>query len=396
VLPWPILPAAAIVVTTRLPSQAKTSPSPPTRPASGARRSRVISTTSAPSTNPQAALEKWLTEKDYLLAGKKSPRRGEFAEPILEDLVNKFLTTKKNLNRSRWTLQAYQEACKRVIDAFGRDRRLTDIGPADFEALRAKWSKTWGLVQLDAEINHTKVIFNYAYKNGMVDKPIRVGEGFVRPSKKELRLNRHNRDPRLFEADELRRIIDAAEQPLKAMFLLAINFGFGNNDIGQLPKGALDLAGGWLNYPRPKTGIMRRVPLWPETIAVLTDWLARRPKPKTDDVAQLVFLTFRGNGWCADLHDRPITKETRKLLDRLGVNGHRSFYTVRHVFETIGGESRDQVAVDAIMGHDNGSMSNVYREWISDERLHAVTDHVLAWLFRSATAAKATEEGGAR
>jgi integrase len=57
-----------------------------------------------------------------------------------------------------------------------------------------------------------------------------------------------------------------------------------------------------------------------------------------------------------------------------------SFYALRHVFETIGGESRDQVAVDAIMGHSDESMAGRYRERISDERLKAVTEHVRKWL----------------
>ena len=70
-------------------------------------------------------------------------------------------------------------------------------------------------------------------------------------------------------------------------------------------------------------------------------------------------------------------------MDALGFSGHRSFYGLRHSFETIGGEAKDQVAVDAIMGHADESMSAVYREWISDERLKAVTEHVRMWLFGS-------------
>jgi hypothetical protein len=40
--------------------------------------------------------------------------------------------------------------------------------------------------------------------------------------------------PQMFEADDLRRIIDVADQPLKAMILLGINCGFDNNDCGTL------------------------------------------------------------------------------------------------------------------------------------------------------------------
>ncbi|MDP6719965.1 MAG: hypothetical protein QGF59_14995, partial [Pirellulaceae bacterium] len=62
---------------------------------------------------------------------------------------------------------------------------------------------------------------------------------------------------------------------------------------------------------------------------------------------------------------------------RVGVG----FYTLRHAFETIAGESRDQVAVDAIMGHERGDMASIYRERISDERLQNVVETVRAWLF---------------
>ncbi len=67
-------------------------------------------------------------------------------------------------------------------------------------------------------------------------------------------------------------MIDAAEQPLKAMVLLGINCAFGNSDCGQLPHAALDLVGGWCTFPRPKTGIHRRCPLWPEIVQAV-----RRP-----------------------------------------------------------------------------------------------------------------------
>ena len=48
--------------------------------------------------------------------------------------------------------------------------------------------------------------------------------------------------------------------------------------------------------------------------------------------------------------------------------------------ETIGGDSRDQVAVDAIMGHSRDDMASVYRERIDDNRLRAVVERVRKWL----------------
>ena len=78
-----------------------------------------------------------------------------------------------------------------------------------------------------------------------------------------------------------------------------------------------------------------------------------------------------------------------KLLKSLGIGRTGlNFYGLRHTFETIGGESRDQVAVDHIMGHARDDMASVYRERISDERLKAVTDHVRGWLFGKTVLAK--------
>ena len=69
------------------------------------------------------------------------------------------------------------------------------------------------------------------------------------------------------------------------------------------------------------------------------------------------------------------------FLGKVGLaqRGH-TFYALRHTFETIGGESRDQVAVDAIMGHSRDDMASVYRERIGDDRLRAVVEHVRQWL----------------
>src|SRR5262249_1020980 len=108
---------------------------------------------------------------------------------------------------------------------------------------------------------------------------------------------------------------------------------------------------------------------------------AHRPQPKREEHASLLFLTQRGLSWSKDTADSPVTKETRKLLDALGMNGHRNFYTLRHTFRTVADESKDQPAVGFIMGPETPHMSSAYRETISGERLKAVADHVHTWLF---------------
>ena len=101
----------------------------------------------------------------------------------------------------------------------------------------------------------------------------------------------------MFEAAEIRAMLAAASGLLKAMILLGINCGFGNTDVANLRFKHLDLKGGWCNYPRPKTGIPRRCPLWPETVTAIRAVLKVRPEPQDRADADLVFLTTTGQRW---------------------------------------------------------------------------------------------------
>ncbi|TVS11851.1 MAG: hypothetical protein EA424_23300 [Planctomycetaceae bacterium] len=63
----------------------------------------------------------------------------------------------------------------------------------------------------------------------------------------------------------------------------------------------------------------------------------------------------------------------------------------RNTFQTIGEESRDLVAVQAIMGHVPRSYdtSAIYRQRVSDERLRAVVGAVHDWLLSEGTSNEA-------
>ncbi|MFZ1934650.1 MAG: tyrosine-type recombinase/integrase [Thermoguttaceae bacterium] len=330
-------------------------------------------------------MNRWLEQKDDLLAGRTP--RPKTVGTTLRDLANRFLTAKKHLadtgEITPRTYSDYYTTCQQVITAMGKNRLLTDLGGDDFDHLRRCLAKTRGHVTLGNEINRVRILFKFGYDAGLIDHPIRYGASFKRPSKKVIRIARAKAGPRMFEASELRVILETATMPMKAMILLGINCGFGNADCANLPAKALDLEGGWVRFPRPKTGIDRRCPLWPETVAVLQEAVGSRPTPNDAKDAGLAFITKYGQGWAGSTTTaRPLSAEFHKLLAKLEL--HRAglgFYALRHTFETIGGDSRDQVAVDFIMGHSRNDMASVYRERIDDARLVAVTEHVRKWLF---------------
>jgi integrase len=339
--------------------------------------------------DPDAALKKYLEQKEALHAGRK-PREAS-AGVTIKELCNQFLNAKRALvesgeltNRS-W--QDYKAACDLSISHFGKGRLVADLDPEDFAALRGKMAKKWGPVTLGNVIQRIRVVFKFAWDNGLIDRPVRYGQGFKRPSRKVVRIDRARKGPKLFAADEIRRLLAAAGTSMRAMILLGINGGFGNADCGHLPLSAMDLEAGMIDFPRPKTGIPRRCPLWAETVQALRESLAHRPEPKKAEHAGLVFITKYGLPWAKDTADQTLAKEFGKLLRAVHINGRTGlgFYTLRHTFRTVADESKDQPAVDFIMGHARDDMASVYRERIGDERLKAVTDHVRGWLFGATT-----------
>jgi integrase len=345
--------------------------------------------------DPDGALTKYLEQKDALHAGR-TPR--DYTEGLtVKQLCNRFLNAKQvavdggELSPRTWA--GYKAACEEIVAAFGKARLVANLGTDDFAALRKKLAKRYGVHGLGTQIQCVRCCFKFAYDAELIDQPLRFGPGFKRPSKKTLRLHKAKQGPKLFTAEEVRQLLDAASVTMKAMILLGINCGFGNADCGTLPLSMVDLDRGIIDFARPKTGIPRRCILWPETVGALKEALARRPEPKRPEHADLVFVTQRGLSWAKDTNDCPVAKETAKLLHRLGINGRKGlgFYTLRHTFRTVADEAKDQPAADYLMGHEVPHMSSVYRETISDARLKAVTDHVRAWLFPPAKPAPETD-----
>ncbi len=340
--------------------------------------------------DPDAALRKYLEQRDDLQAGRTPRVQGDGL--TVRDLCNRFLTQKKSMvdsgELSPRTFGDYYATCERICDTFGKTRLVTDLATDDFEKLRAGFAETRGLVGVANAVRLVRIAFKYGYDAGLIQQPIRFGPGFKTPSKAKLRMERQAKPLRMFEAADVRSLINSAEQPLKAMILLAANCGFGQSDLANLPQTSLDLDGGWVDFPRPKTGVPRRCPLWLATVAAVRDAITIRPAAKHAADAGCVFLTRYGVRWVRIGPTGPIDSvglQFGKLLKqlKLGREG-RSFYAIRHTFATIAGESRDQVAVNHIMGHAGGredDMPGRYRERIGDERLVAVAEHVRKWLF---------------
>lgn len=350
----------------------------------------------------------------YISKGLTPPAIDASDACTVRDLCNEFYNAKKQKletgELSQYSFSEYIRTTDVIVAFFGKDRRVDDLRPADFEEFRKSLAKGCGVVTLKSKINRARVVFKFASDRLLIERPVAYGGAFDRPSEKSLRHARNVAGPRLFERAELLAILDALngkpiaiegqDEPvkvpksatMKAMVLLGLNCAFGNTDVSSLPRSAVDLASGWIKFPRPKTGIQRKIPLWPETVEALTQAIAERPAAKDPADDGLCFITSRGTryvrlqpsgteGKHVTINSLARRFESVLATLKLDTQKGRGFYTLRHVFETQAGESIDQVATDAIMGHVDESMAAQYRERISDQRLKAVTEHVRKWLW---------------
>lgn len=261
---------------------------------------------------------------------------------------------------------------KKHIDTTKSFNRLT---PDDYRTWRNAIAKTNKAVALSSHIRHVRAFLNWAVAEKIIPG-LPPGDCLKKPSVAQLRVARVERGSRMFTAKELRRLIECAGPEMRAMIFLALNAGLGNEDLAQLKT--QHMQGVWLDYPRPKTGIERRVPLWPETRKALAAVI------RSDD--EIVFRTKYGNSWTAKgkmAGDSPISAKFRKLCQGIGIHKPgRGFYSLRHVCQTIGEEAGDHPAIEYILGHAPmaNDMSAVYRERMADKRLIKVVRHIRRWL----------------
>jgi integrase len=338
--------------------------------------------------DPDAALRSYLAwaegEASKDPSAAKPPPDNELT---LQRCLNHYLTARFN-DVQAGTLSAgqyvrYCRAVGRILSEFGEDTLVTSLCPGHFERLRRKL--TGSPVSVSNAIRDMRSAFKWVLDTYGV-RPL-FGQSFKRPTARQIREASGRRV--LWTAAELRAVLAVAEPHLRAMMLLAINCGFGQTDCALFSRKHFDLE--HHNFPRPKTGIARRCPFWPETIAAIACVDRWRPDVEPD----LVFITKYGRRFVRDepIYDnegdiREIRRQDavagmlRRACKAAGVP-YKSFYSLRHTFRSVADEVPDVTAIHVIMGHALPGMASVYVQLMANgmARLKVVTDHVHQWLF---------------
>ena len=349
------------------------------------------------------ALTAWLTEKDYCLLHGRRPQKAK-GDLTVGELCDRLLNVKRlnveNEQLSPLTFRQWHKACSMVLKQFGASRPVESLGPDDFEALFRAHITGKAFNTRCQYTTSVRGIFRWAFNDHqrLIPTPVMLGESMRLPKRSRSR-RPVGTGARVFTPQQIHELLGHVKWRFRAMLLLGINCGFGNNDCATLTFDALDLEEGWHNHPRPKNHTPRRCPLWPETIAAIQRALKTRPKPRDPAHGNLVFLTWKGAPYCRVADQAEAMRDgnvewcsmlgimMRRALEKLGMKqGKLSFYALRHTFETVAGNTKDRIAVDCIMGHVTPGMGTKYRHEIADERLQAVVSHVHDWLFRESSA----------
>lgn len=335
--------------------------------------------------DPKAALERWR----WTAARQDQPTTPP-ATPsdlvTLDRVVNRWLVYQIDRvdagELSPQTLRDYRDVSQWLLDRFGEEATIADLGPAEWADARLALARQYGLRRQTKIVTVTRSIMRWAEKSEVIAKPVRFGPNWETPGTRAIRAHSAARKvaaPRLFTPAEIQRLLTLADAKMNAMIWLACNAALGQTDIATIE--AQHVQGDWLMLPRQKTGVLRRVPLWRETraalkpiIAVHTEGLLFPTRFGRSSVR--VQTTADGELVSVDA----VSSQFAKLARLAKVK--RTFYDFRRTFRTVLDAHPDAHAVDAIMGHVPPGMGADYVQRIEDRRRASVVGVMRAWLKR--------------
>ncbi len=322
-----------------------------------------------PWSDPSGALQRWLTFASKHVGQTPDPPTSDIT---LDYAVNNYLGCRLvdvEAGRLGWQMYGeYHQISRLIIETLGRETLVGDIQPANFRQLLEKlpggtYRKACGVVWV-------RTIFRWITNEYGVAP--RFGHDFRRPSKK---MARQATKAKLIARGAILQAVDAAGPTVKACILLGINGGFGEWDCAQLRND--EIAAGVIHCRRSKTGVLRMVPLWPETAKAIAS--ARSAGD----------LTFRTKNGLPVAHlckrtgpdGRPRAAKCYSIsLALRRMKCPWTFYQLRHTFRSVADECGDVNAIRLVMGHAVPGVEEHYVH-VHEQRARKVTDFVRAWLF---------------
>ena len=322
------------------------------------------------------ALERYLDQATYLHGcqnnlQQQKPTSDNMTLKQLCDMYLKYQYSKLQANALTASHHNEQIGSINKLMAFlGQNIDINNISTLDLQNYKRKIQKSQvSVCRLNLHISIMKALFQWARKNDvLVNIPNidAVSRGKIVHQEKFT-----------FDPEQVNKLLSAADVKMRAMIWLGLNCGFGCTDCSELKWSDLDLVSARVKLARKKTGILRDLPLWPETVESLENIYR---------IGKLVFYTSRGNPYIQTLLKpdgngngkyttlNTITTKFSRLIRKSGLDVPKGtgFYTLRRTAATIAARSGDPFAVQRLLGHADLQMATRYVQNVSKQ-----TDRVI-------------------
>lgn len=336
-----------------------------------------------------AALARWAEEKDHLLAGLEPPPR-KSGKPSLSELANLYLADCRSKAKSGEVRNDQPNRVEAVlgiaITSAGGHARPDLLTVAQWQKVRQAMGTKLDGDQVSPEtlknrLARLRAFLNWCRRSKLTTE-VDTGDALQPPAKHLMRRARNERGKRLWSREDLLSVIESASPLFRPVLLLGINAAMGAADIGLITRSQWS-GQEFLDCPRHKTGIERRIWIWPETREALKVAIAKRPDPAKQKYRDRLLLTGTGRPWhvVEGGSAKDNVKQHLHHLKQKAKVTNGTFYDLRRTFRTIASECCDLEAVNLTMGHEGQSEGSTYLQEISDERIKRVGETVRNWLY---------------
>jgi len=318
------------------------------------------------------ALQKYLDQAAYLHGYQTILEKPTSDNMTLKQLCDMYLKYQySKLQANDLTASHHNEqigSLNKLMAFLGQNIDINKISTLDLQNYKRKIQKSHvSVCRLNLHISIMKALFHWARKNDVlanIPNIDAVSRGKIVHHEKFT-----------FNQEQVNKLLSAADVKMRAMIWLGLNCGFGCTDCAKLKWTDLDLVNARVKLPRRKTGILRDLPLWPETVKSLE---------KVPRKGELVFYTSRGKPYMQTLLKadgngkyktlNTITTKLSRLIKKSGLDVPKGtgFYTLRRTAATITARSGDPFAVQRLLGHADLQMATRYVQDVSKQ-----TDRVI-------------------
>jgi len=316
----------------------------------------------------QYALERYLEQASSLHHNRNSITKKKNSDMTLKTLSELYLqhqlakVESDELSALHYTDQ--NSCLSKFVNSIGQFVKVRDISTLDLQKYRRKINKCYSSQRMNLNISVMKAMFHWAKKNDILTEI---------PNIDVISRNKTEHQQRyIFSSEEIRKFLELADAQMKAMIWLGLNCGFGCTDCAKLQWKNFDFEKNRVVFPRGKTGIMRDLPLWPETVEAI------RNIPKRE--GKLVFYTKHGRPMISERYTgtgnskkysstNMVTTKFSRLIKKVGLDVPKGtgFYTLRRTAATIAARSGDPFAVQRLLGHADLKMATRYVQDVSKQ-----------------------------